>query len=88
MVKVFRKISVTFPTPTPLTHPLQLGPESTLNAKINEVKGEITSIINLATTAALNGKMNEVKDKIANITNVATTTTLLLLKIKYLMLVI
>ena len=88
MVKIFGKISVGFPTPTPLTHPLQLGPESTLNAKINEVKGEITSIINLATTAALNGKMNEVKDKIANITNVATTTTLLLLKIKYLMLVI
>ena len=31
------------------------------NGKINEVKGEIPSITNLATTAALNAKINEVK---------------------------
>ena len=30
---------------------------------INEVKGEIPSINNLATTAALNTKINEVKGK-------------------------
>ena len=30
---------------------------TTLNAKINEVKGEIPSITNLAATAALNNKI-------------------------------
>ena len=37
---------------------------TTLNAKINEVKNEIPSINNLATTASLNAKINEVKSKI------------------------
>ena len=46
---------------------------TTLNAKINEVKCEIPSIANLATTAALNGKTNEAKSKIPSITNLATT---------------
>ena len=35
-----------------------LATKTTLNAKINEAKGEIPSIPNLATTAALNAKVN------------------------------
>ena len=50
--------------------------KTTLTAKIDEVKGEIPSITNLATTAAINGKINEVKNKIPNITNLATTPAL------------
>ena len=50
-------------------------PNTTLNAKVNEVKNGIPSITNLATTTALNSKINEVKNKIPNITNLATTTT-------------
>ena len=49
---------------------------TTLNAKMNEVRGEMLSITNLAATAALNAKINEVKGKILSITNLATTTTL------------
>ena len=60
----------------------------TLNAKINEVKGEVASITNSTTTAALDAKINEFKGKIPNITNLATILLLLLLKIKYLTLVI
>ena len=41
---------------------------------MNEVKGEIPSITNLATTAAFNTKINKVKNKIPNITNLATST--------------
>ena len=53
-----------------------LATNTTLNAKINEVKKEISSITNLTTTATpLNAKINEVKNKIPNITNLATTTT-------------
>ena len=53
---------------------------TTLNAKVNEVKKEIPSITNLATTpTVLNVKRNKVKNKIPNTTP--------LLKIKYLMLV-
>ena len=33
-----------------------LGTNASLNAKINEVKGEIPSITNLATNASLNAK--------------------------------
>ena len=40
-----------------------LATNTTLNAKINEIKDEVTSITNLATTPALNAKLNEVKDK-------------------------
>ena len=40
-----------------------------LNTKINNVKGEIAIIINLAT----NVKINQVKGKIPNITNLITT---------------
>ena len=47
-----------------------------LHAKINEVKGEIASITNLATTTALNAKINVVKGEIPNIINLATTTAL------------
>ena len=43
---------------------------------MNEVKGEIPNITNLATTAALNAKINEVEGKIPNITNLASTTAL------------
>ena len=51
-----------------------LATNTTLNAKINKVKGEIPSISNLATNASLNAKINEVKGEIPNITNLATTT--------------
>ena len=37
---------------------LTLATKTTLNAKINDVKGEIPSTTNLATTAALNAKIN------------------------------
>ena len=47
-----------------------LATNTTLNAKINEVKGEIP-------TAALNVKINDVKNKIPNINNLTTTTTAL-----------
>ena len=50
-----------------------LATNTTLNAKTNEVKSEIASIINLATTTAPNAKINEVINKIFNITNIATT---------------
>ena len=43
-----------------------LATNTTLNAKINEVKNEIPSITNLTTTVAHNAKINEVK-KIHNI---------------------
>ena len=49
---------------------------TSLNAKINEVKGEILSITNLATITALNATINEVKNKITNFINLATTTAL------------
>ena len=43
--------------------------KTTLNAKINEVKGEKLNITNLATADSLNPKINEVKEEIPNITN-------------------
>ena len=52
-----------------------LATNTTLNAKMNEVKNEIPNI-NLATTTALNAKTIEVKNKISIITNLATTTAL------------
>ena len=56
---------------------------TTLNAKINEVKKQVPSIANLATTTtALNAKIDEVKNKIPNITNLATTTDLTAVEIK------
>ena len=42
-----------------------LAAKTTLNAKINEVKGEIPSITNLATTTALTA----VENKIPNVSN-------------------
>ena len=45
-----------------------LATNATLNAKINEIKDEVTSITNLATTPALNAKLNEVKDKAPSVT--------------------
>ena len=53
-----------------------LATNTTLNAKLNEVKKEIASITNLATTTALNAKINEFKNKTSNITKLATTATL------------
>ena len=37
-----------------------LATKSTLNSKINEVKGEISSVTNLATKTALNAVKNKV----------------------------
>ena len=45
---------------------------TTVNAKINEIKNEIPSITNLATIDALIAKISEVKMKLPNITNLAT----------------
>ena len=45
--------------------------KSTLNAKVNEVKGEIPNINNLATTRALNA----VEDKIPSVSNLVKKTT-------------
>ena len=53
-----------------------LANKTTLNAKINEVKGEIPSITNLATTTAITSKINEVKNKIPNNINLASTTAI------------
>ena len=54
-----------------------------------KLRKEILSTTDLATTTALNGKRNKVTNKIPNITNLSITALLLLLlKIKYLMLVI
>ena len=41
------------------------------------MKGEMPSVINLATAAAFNAKINDVKNKIPDTTNLATTTTAL-----------
>ena len=49
---------------------------ASLNAKINEVKGEIHNITNLATNVSLNAKINAVKGEIPNVTNLAATTAL------------
>ena len=49
-----------------------IATNTTLNAKINEVKKEVPNITNLATNLTL----NEVKNKILNITNPPTTTAL------------
>ena len=64
-----------------------LATKTTLNAKINEAKGEIPNIANLVTISALNAKINDVKGGISNITNLLLVF-LLLLKIKYLVLII
>ena len=53
-----------------------LASNTTLNAKINEVKNEVPSITNLATNASLNAKTNEVKGEIPGITSLATTAAL------------
>ena len=47
-----------------------------LNAKINEVKGEILNFTKLTTNASHNAKINEVKGEIPNITNLAINATL------------
>ena len=54
----------------------KLAANASLNAKISEVKKEISSIANLATTASFNDNINEVQSKIPNVTNLATTTAL------------
>ena len=53
-----------------------VGTNTTLNAKINEVKNEVPSITNLATNASLNAKTNEVKGEIPGITSLVTTAAL------------
>ena len=57
-----------------------LGTNASLNAKINEVKGEIPSITNLATKASLNA----VENKIPSVTNLVKklTITRKLMKLK------
>ena len=53
------------------------------------IEDEIPDITNLATKTTLNAKISEVKGEIANITNLMLLTlSLILLKIKYLVLVI
>ena len=47
-----------------------------VDGKINEVKGEVTIITNLATNSAPNSKLNDVKGKTLSIANVATADTL------------
>ena len=44
--------------------------------KINEVKGKMHNITNLATNSSLNAKVNEIKGKLPNITDLAITTAL------------
>ena len=60
----------------------KLAANASLNAKLNEFKG------NLTTNASLNAKINEVKNEIPNITNLATTTALAAVEIKYLIWII
>ena len=45
-----------------------------MNAKINDVKSEISSITNLATNPSISAKINEFKGEIPNITTTAVTT--------------
>ena len=45
-----------------------LATNTTLKAKINEVKSELPSITNLATNSAPNANINQVKGKIPSIT--------------------
>ena len=52
---------------------LNLASNTTLNAKVNEVKNEVPSITNFATKSSLNAKTNGVKGEIPCITNLATT---------------
>ena len=65
-----------------------LATNTALNARISEVIKEIHIIANLATATALNATISEVKSKRLNTTNLITTLFLLLLKTKYLMLII
>ena len=58
------------------------------NAKIKNIQDKVLDITNFATNTTLNAKTNEIKNEILSITNLVTTLLLLLLKIKYLMLVI
>ena len=55
-----------------------------LNAKINEVNGEISRITNWATNASLNAKISEVKGEITSITNLVTTIALTVVENKIL----
>ena len=52
------------------------------NAKIKNIKDNISDITNLATSNTLNAKINEVKNGIPIITNLAATILLLLLLLK------
>ena len=58
------------------------------NAKIKNIQDKVLDITNFATNTTLNAKTNEIKNEILSITNLVITLLLLLLKIKYLMLVI
>ena len=53
-----------------------LGTKAALDAKIYEVKYEISSVTNLAATSAVNAKINEIKSKILSITNLVSTAAL------------
>ena len=54
----------------------KVATKASLNAKINEVKGEIPNINKLAANASFNDKINGFKGEIPSITNLATTTAL------------
>ena len=54
----------------------KVATKASLNAKINEVKGEIPNINKLAINASFNDKINGFKGEIPSITNLATTTAL------------
>ena len=54
---------------------INLATKTTLNAKVNEVKGVIPNITNFTANASVNAKINEVEGKIPNI-NLATTSSL------------
>ena len=67
---------------------INMATNTTLNAEINEAKGEIPTITNLATISTLNAKINKVKTKYLILLTNLLLKLVLLLKIKYLMLVI
>ena len=69
-----------------ITDMTNLAITAALNSKTSEVINEIPSITNLATNASLNDKINEVKNLV--LLTELLLLLLVLLKIKYLMLVI
>ena len=56
---------------------INVATNTTLNAKINKVKGKVPSITDIITTAVLNAKINQFKFRIPNTTNLSTTAALI-----------